>query len=162
MYCIMHQRGELLANKKPQWETFWDDRGQQTYRVNPLFSELCACSELRKQWKFTRYVCCHLALESLLLTKPGVRSTRANDSQLFAQTFFYRLNDWCVYAMSIWRRPEMKMARTIRRFFLNFVFAAIVLFLTSLHQLINFVIPNLHYHPPKIQCNYVCDKEIIP
>ena len=49
-----------------QWETFWDDRGQQTYRVNPLFSELCACSELRKQWKFTRYVCCRLALESLL------------------------------------------------------------------------------------------------
>lgn len=94
--------------------------------------------------------------------RPGVRSTRANDSQLFAQTFFYRLNDWCVYAMSIWRRPEMKMARTIRRFFFNFVFAAIVLFLTSLHQLINFVIPNLHYHPPKIQCNYVCDKEIIP
>ena len=52
-----------------QWETFWDDRGQQTYRVNPLFSELCACSELRKQWKFTRYVCCRLALESLLLSK---------------------------------------------------------------------------------------------
>ena len=51
-----------------QWETFWDDRGQQTYRVNPLFSELCACSELRKQWKFTRYVCCHLALESLPLS----------------------------------------------------------------------------------------------
>ena len=50
-----------------QWETFWDDRGQQTYRVNPLFSELCVCSELRKQWKFTRYVCCRLALESLLL-----------------------------------------------------------------------------------------------
>ena len=53
-----------------EWETFWDDRGQQTYRVNPLFSELCACSELRKQWKFTRYVCCHLALESLLLCPP--------------------------------------------------------------------------------------------
>ena len=52
-----------------QWETFWDDRGQQTYRVNPLFSELCACSELRKQWKFTRYVCCRLALESLLLQR---------------------------------------------------------------------------------------------
>ena len=49
-----------------KWETFWDDRGQQNYRVNPLFSELCACSELRKQWKYTRYVCCHLALESLL------------------------------------------------------------------------------------------------
>ena len=54
----------ILSNY--QWETFWDDRGQQTYRVNPLFSELCACSELRKQWNFTRYVCCHLALESLL------------------------------------------------------------------------------------------------
>ena len=75
---------------------------------------------------------------------------------------FFLLNDWCVYAMSTWRRPEMKMARTIRSFFFNFVFAAIVLFLTSCHQLINFVVPNLHYHPPKIQCNYACDKEIIP
>ena len=62
MYPIVH-------NHEVQWETFWDNRGQQTYRVNPLFSELCACSELRKQWKFTRYVCCHLALESLLLTE---------------------------------------------------------------------------------------------
>ena len=40
-------------------------RWQQTYRVKPLFSELCACSELRKQCKFTQLVCCHLALESL-------------------------------------------------------------------------------------------------
>ena len=54
-------------DQSSQLETFWDNRGQQTYRVNPLFSELCACSELRKQWKFTRYVCCRLALESLLL-----------------------------------------------------------------------------------------------
>ena len=62
--------GEVCGStiSKSQWETFWDDRGQQTYRVNPLFSELCACSELRKQWEFTRYVCCRLALESLLLT----------------------------------------------------------------------------------------------
>ena len=57
----------MRVKSSQQWETFWDDRGQQTYRVNPLFSELCACSELRKQWKFTRYVCCHLALGSLLL-----------------------------------------------------------------------------------------------
>ena len=35
--------------------------------VKPLFSELCACSEQHKQWKFTRKVCCHLALESLPL-----------------------------------------------------------------------------------------------
>ena len=56
--------------------------------------------------------------------------------------------------------PEIKMARILRSFF-NFIFAVIVLFLTSLHQLINFVISNLHYHPPKIQCYYVCYKEII-
>ena len=60
-------RNVVIVKSLCQWETFWDDRGQQTYRVNPLFSELCACSELRKQWKFTRYVCCHLVLESLPL-----------------------------------------------------------------------------------------------
>ena len=74
--CITYDYIKKLTEVKPshyrhfvifEWETFWDDRGQQTYRVNPLFSELCACSELRKQWKFTRYVCCRLALESLLL-----------------------------------------------------------------------------------------------
>ena len=64
-----------------QWETFWDDRGQQTYRVNPLFSELCACSELRKQWKLTRYVCCHLALESLLFNSIQFNSIQFNSVQ---------------------------------------------------------------------------------
>ena len=47
--CLMLWCPMLLLSTRFQWETFWDDRGQQTYRVNPLFSELCACSELRKQ-----------------------------------------------------------------------------------------------------------------
>ena len=55
--------------------------GQQTYRVNPLFSELCACSELRKQWKFTRYVCCRLVLESLLLGQSPSRRIRTTNSK---------------------------------------------------------------------------------
>ena len=32
---------------------FWDAWWQQTYQVKSLFSVMCACSELRKQWKFT-------------------------------------------------------------------------------------------------------------
>ncbi len=34
-------------------------------RVNPFFFRMCACSELRKQWKSTGNVCCHLAFWSL-------------------------------------------------------------------------------------------------
>ena len=32
-------------------EDLSDARWQQTYHVNPLFLEMCAFSELRKQWK---------------------------------------------------------------------------------------------------------------
>ena len=91
---------------------------------------------------------------------PGVRSTHANDSQLFAQTFFILGTLGAHYAKSIWRRPEMKMARTIRSIY--FCYLVIVLFSTSFLQLINFVTLNLHYKSSKIQCNYVCGKEIIP
>lgn len=40
------------------WET-WGARLQQTFQVDPLLSEVCACSEWSKQWKITWYVCCH-------------------------------------------------------------------------------------------------------
>ena len=61
-----------------------------------------------------------------------------------------------------WRRPEIKMARTVRSIFLTWFLLYVVLFSTAFLQLINFVTFNLNYKSPKIQCNYVCDKEIIP
>ena len=37
--------------------------------VNTLFLEMWACSERRKQWKFTWLVCCHLTLKKLRITR---------------------------------------------------------------------------------------------
>ena len=91
-----------------QWETFWDDRGQQAYRVNPLFSELCACSELRKQWKFTRYVCCHLALESLLLGL-GWATDSVGDTILCTD----KTSVWIIFKQMIPRYSDFRIGWTV-------------------------------------------------
>ncbi len=43
----------LTGNSNHLNRGLWGARWQQTYQVNPLFSVMCACSELGQQWKFT-------------------------------------------------------------------------------------------------------------